>query len=102
MIALVPALRTSPRSPQTMTTLSSAAERALAAAAADRQWNAIAEAILRLRGGVSENVDVSRIDADAGAVVHALLERVRQSAPNVRGGGADRLESAWAAEGLRR
>jgi len=102
MIALVPALRTSPRSPQTMTTLSSAAERALAAAAADRQWNAIAEAILRLRGGVSENVDVSRIDADAGAVVHALLERVRQSAPTVRGGGADRLESAWAAEGLRR
>ena len=102
MIALIPALRTSPRSPQTVATLSSAAERALAAAAADRQWNAIAEAILRLRGSVSDNADISRTDADARALVQALLERVRQEAATVRGGGADRLESAWAAEGLRR
>ena len=102
MIALTPALRASPRSPLTVTTLSSAAERALAAAAADRQWNAIAEAILRLRGSVSENADISRTDADARAVVQALLERVRQDAATVRAGGADRLESAWAAEGLRR
>ena len=102
MIALIPALRASPRSPETVTTLSSAAERALAAAAADRQWSAIAEAILRLRGSVSDNADISRTDADARAVVQALLERVRPDAATVRGGRADRLESAWAAEGPRR
>jgi hypothetical protein len=101
MIALIPALRTALRSPRMVTTLSAAAERALAAAPGDRQWSEIAAAILRLRGSVSENADLSRTDADARAVVQALLERVRQGAANVRGGGADRLESAWAADGMR-
>jgi hypothetical protein len=103
MIELIPTLRTGPRSPQAVTTLSAAAERALAAAPGDRQWSAVAQAILRLRGSVSENADISMIDADARAVVQALLERVRQDAAVVRGGGGgDRLESAWAGEGTRR
>lgn len=102
MIALIPALRASPRSPQAVMTLSAAAERALAAAPGERQWSAIAEAILRLRGSVSDNADISRIDDEARAVVQALLERMRPDSATVRGGGANRLESAWAAEGLRR
>ena len=102
MIALIPALRTAPRSPEAVATLSSAAERALAAAPGDRQWSAIAEAILQLRESVSGNAGTSRTDADARAVVQALLERVGRDAAIVRGGGVDRLESAWAAEGARR
>jgi hypothetical protein len=102
MIALIPTLRTAPRSPRAVATLSAAAERALAAAPGDRQWSAVAQAILQLRGSVSENADISRIDADARVVVQALLERVRQDAAVVRGGGGDRLGSAWADEGRRR
>lgn len=102
MIALSPALRTAPRSSEAVATLSSAAERALAAAPGDRQWSAIAEAILQLRESVSGNAGTSRTDADARAVVQALLERVGRDAAIVRGGGTDRLESAWAAEGARR
>jgi hypothetical protein len=102
MIAVVPLLRREPRSRQAMTTLSAAAERALTAAAGDSQWSELAQAVLRLRRGVSESAEPSRIDTDARAVVQMLLERVRRDAPTVRDGAPDRLESAWAGEGGRR
>ena len=102
MIALIPLLRREPRSPQALTTLSAAAERALTAAAADSQWSEVAQAVLRLRRSVSENAEPARTDADARAVVQTLLERVRSDATPVREAAPDRLESAWAEEGRRR
>lgn len=102
MIALMPTLRSEPPSSLAVTTLSAAAERALKATAGDSQWSAVAQAILRLRTSVSEKAEPSRIDADASAVVQALLERARQHATVVRSAAGDRLESAWAEEGRRR
>jgi len=102
MIAVIPLLRREPRSPQAVTTLSAAAERALTAAAGDSQWSEVAQGILRLRRGVSENAEPSRTDTDASAVVQMLLERVRRNATTVRAAAPDRLESAWAGEGRRR
>jgi hypothetical protein len=102
MVALIPRLRGEPRSVQAVPALSTAAERALTAAAGDSQWRAVAQAILQLRSSVSATADSSRIDTDGRAVVQALLERVRQDAAVVRGGTGDRLESAWAGEGTRR
>jgi hypothetical protein len=102
MIALMPTLRSEPRSSLAVTTLSAAAEKALNAAAGDSSWGSVAQAILRLRTSVSQSAEQSRIDADAHAVVQTLLERVRQHAPVVRGAAGDRLESAWAEEGRRR
>ena len=102
MVALIPRLRDEPRSARTVQNLSTAAERALTAAAGDSQWRVVAQAILQLRSSVSANADRSRIDADGRAVVQALLERVGQNATVVRGRAGDRLESAWAGEGTRR
>ena len=102
MIGLIPLLRREPRSQQAIATLSAAAERALTAAAGDSQGREVAEAILRLRRGVSENAEPARTEADARAVVQMLLVRVRPDATLVRDVSADRLESAWAEEGRRR
>jgi hypothetical protein len=102
MIAVIPLLRREPRSPQAITTLSAAAERALTAAADDSQWTEVAQAILRLRRSVSENEEPSRTDAAGRAVVQMLLERVRPDTTLVREASADRLESAWAEQGRRR
>jgi hypothetical protein len=102
MITVIALLRREPRSPQAITTLSVSAERALTAAAGDSQWSEVAQAILRLRRGVSGNAEPSRTDTDASAVVQMLLARVRRDATTVRDAAHDRLESAWAGESRRR
>ena len=99
MIALVPALRSQSRSPRVMTSLSASAERALSAASADDQWNAIAHSLLRLRTAVSENAGPARVDAESRSVVQALQQRVRHDAARLQNRSADHLERAWAAEG---
>lgn len=101
VIALMSRLRSDSSSAQAAAALSSAAERALAARPGDARWASIAQSLLRLRGAVLEKQEQARIDADARAVLEALLHRVREDAATVRERTPDRLESAWAGEARR-
>jgi hypothetical protein len=101
-LALIPRLRSEPGSAQGVAALSTAAERALAAAAGDAEWSTIAQSVLRLRDAVSAGHPPARVDAESRALVQALLQRARHHAAKVRRDGADHLESAWADEARRR
>ena len=101
VIALMSRLRSDSSSTQAAPALSSAAERALAARPGDARWSSIARSLLRLRGAVLEKAGQARIDADARAVLEALMQRVREDAATVRERTPDRLESAWAGEARR-
>jgi hypothetical protein len=101
-IALIPRLRSEPRSSEVIAALSAAAERALGAGAGDPEWSDIAQSLLRLRDVASDGAAPARLDAESRAVVQALLRHVRKDAARVHERGVDRLESAWSGEARRR